>query len=68
MTAAQSALLAGQMQSALLLALADDGDGGVRITPDEAAKVRASAAALIDVAHRVLDSLPRVQVSGVGAK
>ncbi len=69
--AAQSAVLAGQMQSALLLALSDDGDGGVRITPDEAAQVRASAAALIDVAHRVIDSLgaaPKPPCAGSGGK
>lgn len=51
--AAQSALLAGQMQSALMLALADDGDGGAGITKREAGQVEASAAALISAARRV---------------
>lgn len=63
--AAQSALLAGQMQSALMLALADDGEGGAGVTKHEAAQVEASAAALIASARRVQAHLRSLRDGGL---
>lgn len=62
--AAQSALLSGQMQSSLMLALSDEGDGGTAITQAEAGQVQASVAAMIEVAQRMQDVM-RVYYSGV---